>query len=51
MMGTLTVRESLHFSASLRLPSSQSRTDRERLVTKMLHDLGLDKVADSKEGN
>ena len=47
-MGTLTVRESLHFSANLRLPSEMTSGDRELRVNKLLSDLDLVQVADSK---
>jgi len=48
VMGTLTVRENLMFSANLRLP--QSMKDEEKLdrVDEAIDDLGLDKCADSK---
>ena len=49
-MGTLTVRENLNFSASLRLPRSLGRTEREQRVQTIIEDLGLTEVADSKVG-
>lgn len=47
-MGTLTVRENLHFSASLRLPGRLSKQEREERVEATLSDLGLYHVAESK---
>jgi ATP-binding cassette subfamily G (WHITE) protein 2 len=51
IMGTLTVRENLHFSASLRLPSHKSSVDRENRVTELLEDLDLEVAADTKVGS
>ncbi|XP_029007626.1 broad substrate specificity ATP-binding cassette transporter ABCG2d [Betta splendens] len=50
VMGTLTVRENLHFSAALRLPSSVPRGEKEARVDRLIKELGLTKVADSKVG-
>ncbi|NXS62353.1 ABCG2 protein, partial [Brachypteracias leptosomus] len=50
VMGTMTVRENLHFSAALRLPSSISVKEKEERVTQIISELGLNKVADSKVG-
>ena len=47
-MGTLTVRENLHFSASLRLSGRLSKQEREERVEATLSDLGLYHVAESK---
>lgn len=47
-MGTMTVRENLHFSAALRLPSSISFQEKEERVTQIISELGLSKVANSK---
>lgn len=47
-MGTMTVRENLHFSAALRLPSSISVKEKEKRVTQIISELGLSKVADAK---
>lgn len=47
-MGTLTVRENLHFSASLRLPGELSKHERRERVEATLSDLGLFHVAESK---
>lgn len=48
VMGTLTVRENLHFSASLRLPNRLSKQQRKERVEATLSDLGLFHVAESK---
>lgn len=48
VMGTLTVRENLRFSAALRLPSSVLQSEKEARVTHLIKELGLTKVADSK---
>ncbi|CAK9007141.1 unnamed protein product [Durusdinium trenchii] len=48
---TQTVRESLWFSANLRLPKSYSRKEKEELVEKTLKELGLEKCADTYIGD
>ncbi|NXG16990.1 ABCG2 protein, partial [Grallaria varia] len=50
VMGTMTVRENLQFSAALRLPSSISVKEKEERVTQIISELGLSKVADAKVG-
>ncbi|XP_067156094.1 broad substrate specificity ATP-binding cassette transporter ABCG2-like isoform X2 [Apteryx mantelli] len=50
VMGTMTVRENLHFSAALRLPSSITIEEKEERVTQIISELGLSKVADAKVG-
>ncbi|NXM59542.1 ABCG2 protein, partial [Illadopsis cleaveri] len=50
VMGTMTVRENLQFSAALRLPSSISMKEKEERVTQIINELGLSKVADAKVG-
>ncbi|XP_029027566.1 broad substrate specificity ATP-binding cassette transporter ABCG2-like [Betta splendens] len=50
VMGTLTVRENFSFSAALRLPSSISQRDKEQKVNKLIQELGLSRVADSRVG-
>lgn len=47
-MGTLTVRENLSFSAALRLPASVSQKEKEQKVEKLIEELGLGRVADSR---
>ena len=48
MVGTLTVRENLTFSAALRLPKSYSWAERKEKVNTVIDELGLRKVADSR---
>ncbi|KAK3753327.1 hypothetical protein QZH41_015278, partial [Actinostola sp. cb2023] len=50
VMGTLTVRENLNFSAALRLPQTLSKKKRYARVNDILRDLGLMNVADQKVG-
>ncbi|KAL8206728.1 UNVERIFIED_CONTAM: hypothetical protein K2H54_021657 [Gekko kuhli] len=50
VMGTLTVRENLEFSAALRLPSSMSSKEKKERVDQIIMELGLTKVADAKVG-
>eukprot|EP00731_Ephydatia_muelleri_P018504 Em0011g544a len=50
IMGTLTVRENLNFSAALRLPSSMSYRERKQRVEKVILELGLTACADTKIG-
>ena len=48
IMGTLSVRENLQFSAALRLPARMSSQERKERVEKTIHDLGLQSCADTK---
>uniref|UniRef100_A0A8C2D121 ATP-binding cassette, sub-family G (WHITE), member 2a n=1 Tax=Cyprinus carpio TaxID=7962 RepID=A0A8C2D121_CYPCA len=50
VMGTLTVRENLRFSAALRLPTSICQREKDEKVEKLIQELGLSKVADSRVG-
>ncbi|XP_065544855.1 broad substrate specificity ATP-binding cassette transporter ABCG2 isoform X3 [Lathamus discolor] len=50
VMGTLTVRENLKFSAALRLPKSVKECEKNERVNQIINELGLSKVADSKVG-
>ncbi|NWU71812.1 ABCG2 protein, partial [Pterocles burchelli] len=50
VMGTLTVRENLKFSAALRLPKTVKEQERNERVNQIIKELGLSKVADSKVG-
>ncbi|XP_012928804.1 ATP-binding cassette sub-family G member 2-like isoform X2 [Heterocephalus glaber] len=50
VMGTLTVRENLQFSAALRLPTTMTNHEKNERINKVIKELGLDKVADSKVG-
>jgi len=48
VMGTLTVRENLMFSANLRLPGRLSQNDKRSRVEGILQELGLTACADTK---
>ncbi|NXU81670.1 ABCG2 protein, partial [Oreotrochilus melanogaster] len=50
VMGTLTVRENLEFSAALRLPKSVKECEKNERVNQIIKELGLSEVADSKVG-
>uniref|UniRef100_H3DQ46 ABC transporter domain-containing protein n=1 Tax=Tetraodon nigroviridis TaxID=99883 RepID=H3DQ46_TETNG len=50
VMGTLTVRENLNFSAALRLPAHVPQKEKEQKVNKLIEELGLGRVADSRVG-
>ncbi|KFO92416.1 ATP-binding cassette sub-family G member 2, partial [Buceros rhinoceros silvestris] len=50
VMGTLTVRENLKFSAALRLPKSVKEWEKNERVDRIIKELGLSKVADTKVG-
>lgn len=50
VMGTLTVRENLQFSAALRLPMTMPNHEKNERINKVIRELGLEKVADSKVG-
>lgn len=50
VMGTLTVRENFAFSAALRLPSSISDKEKQQKVERLIQELGLSRVADSRVG-
>nr|XP_028584786.1 ATP-binding cassette sub-family G member 2-like [Podarcis muralis]XP_028584787.1 ATP-binding cassette sub-family G member 2-like [Podarcis muralis] len=50
VMGTMTVRENLLFSAALRLPNTISFQEKEERVVQIINELGLSKVADTKVG-
>ncbi|XP_029465541.1 ATP-binding cassette sub-family G member 2-like [Rhinatrema bivittatum] len=51
VMGTLTVKENLLFSAALRLPSSINFKEKEERVNQVITELGLTKVANSRVGS
>ena len=51
VMGTLTVRENLHFSAALRLPFHMTWEQRKKRVEKVIEELGLDDCANTKVYN
>ncbi|XP_004848108.1 ATP-binding cassette sub-family G member 2 [Heterocephalus glaber] len=50
MKGTLTVRENLHFSAALRLPTTMTSQEKNEKINEIIEELDLNKVADSKVG-
>lgn len=50
LFGTQTPREAISFSATLRLPSSLTKTDKSKLVNEVIHTLGLEKCADTYIG-
>ena len=51
LLPTLTVRETLQYSAALRLPSSTSAEARQRVVEEVIRELGLKECADTRIGN
>lgn len=51
LLPTLTVRETLRYSADLRLPASTSKEDRVRVVEEVIRELGLKECADTRIGN
>mmetsp|Transcript_26006 Transcript_26006/g.66028 ORF Transcript_26006/g.66028 Transcript_26006/m.66028 type:complete len:645 (-) Transcript_26006:1612-3546(-) len=50
LFSNLTVRETISFSAQLRLPQRMPHEEKERRVDEIIQDLGLSKVANSKIG-
>jgi len=50
LLGTLSVRENLTFSAALRLPMSMTRKERSDKVESVISELGLNHVANTKVG-
>ena len=48
VMGTLSVRENLQFSAALRLPAHMTGLQRKRRVDGVIETLGLYRCADTK---
>lgn len=51
LLPTLTVRETLRYSANLRLPPGVSTEDRLRVVEEVIRELGLKECADTRIGN
>ena len=47
-MGTLSIRENLHFSAALRLPSHMTFKQRKERVETVIEKLGLKACADQR---
>lgn len=51
LLPTLTARETLQYSADLRLPPPSTAVDRRRLVEEVIAELGLKEAADTRVGN
>ncbi|KAH8593945.1 ABC transporter-like protein [Bisporella sp. PMI_857] len=51
LLPTLTVRETLRFSADLRLPPPTTEDERRRVVEEVILELGLKECADTRIGN
>ncbi len=51
VMWTLTVREDLRFSAALRLLKSIRQREKDEKIERLIQELGLSKVADSRVTN
>lgn len=51
LLPTLTVRETLRYSADLRLPPPTTETERRKVVEEVILELGLKECADTKIGN
>jgi len=51
LLSTLTVRETLRFSADLRLPPPTSEEERRKIVEEVILELGLKDCADTRIGN
>ncbi|EPS70875.1 hypothetical protein M569_03882, partial [Genlisea aurea] len=51
LIGTLTVRETIWYSARLRLPDGMSRSDKRALVESTIVEMGLQDCADTVIGN
>ena len=48
MLGTLSVRENLYFSAALRLPRKTTAKERKERIDKVINELGLEGCASTK---
>ncbi|XP_050380286.1 ABC transporter G family member 11 [Argentina anserina] len=51
LIGTLTVRETISYSASLRLPDKMERSEKRALVERTIIEMGLQDCADTVIGN
>ncbi|KAG6547993.1 hypothetical protein Mapa_010427 [Marchantia paleacea] len=51
LIGTLTVRESVHYSANLRLPRNMRSAERTAIVESTIVEMGLQDCADTPVGN
>ncbi|KAK7336536.1 hypothetical protein VNO77_17079 [Canavalia gladiata] len=50
-LGTLTVKETLTFSANMRLPSKMTKEEIDRVVEETIMEMGLEDCADNRIGN
>ncbi len=51
LIGTLTVKESIQYSASLRLPDRTSRAEQKKIVESAIVDMGLYECQNTAVGN
>ncbi len=51
LIGTLTVKESIQYSASLRLPDRTSRAEQKKIVESTIVDMGLYECQNTAVGN
>lgn len=51
LIGTLTVRETISYSARLRLPDKMGRSEKRALVERTIIEMGLQDCADTVIGN
>lgn len=51
LIGTLTVRETIHYSAYLRLPDKMPRAEKETIAESTILEMGLQDCADTPVGN
>lgn len=51
LIGTLTVRETIHYTAQLRLPDRMSKADKAAIVESTMVDMGLQECANTYIGN
>lgn len=51
LIGTLTVRETVHYAAMLRLPNAMTKSEKNDVVDGVLSEMGLDAAADTFIGN
>eukprot|EP00250_Pteridium_aquilinum_P008810 c18225_g1_i2 orf=144-2291(-) len=51
LIGTLTVRETIHYSAHLRLPDKMTKAEKDTIVESTILEMGLQECADTPVGN
>ena len=51
LLGTLTVRETIYYSAYLRLPDKMSKNEKNTIVASTILEMGLQDCADTPIGN